>query len=88
MGRWSARYFCAFDSLCEAVFLKQFFRQDFALPILLGMILVLPDTAYAITATDQISADSDDAGNGSVVDITDDINANTVWAILFSAKMP
>ena len=77
--------------------MKQFFRQDFALPILLGMILVLPEPTYAATATDQISADSDDAdqdGTGEDaaatdhLDITDDNNANTVWAILFSAKMP
>lgn len=41
--------------------MKQFFRQDFAFPILPGLIFVLPDPVSAVTATDQISADSDDA---------------------------
>jgi len=65
--------------------LKQFFHQDFALPILLGLILVQPEPTYAATATDQISADSNDADQDAAatdrLDITDDINAYTVWAI-------
>ncbi len=69
--------------------MKQFFHQDFVLPILLGLILVQPEPTYAATATDQISADSNDAdqdGTGEDaaatdrLDITDDINAYTVWA--------